>query len=208
MTSNLNRTDLTSVSGLVAVVTGGGTGLGLIIARTLEANGAKVFITGRRQDKLDEAVKLAQHGNIIPIQGSTTSHDDLQRAVDAVTKETGYIDLLVNNAGQTTFDSSPDARTKPTGASSVAEIRDYYFNYRPQELWRDTLETNIAAVFTTSMAFLELLDEGNKRREGGSPKSQVIVVGSTGGLTRFTDSFIYNASKVRIIDTIFESCVC
>ncbi len=59
MTSNLNRTDLTSVSGLVAVVTGGGTGLGLIIARTLEANGAKVFITGRRQDKLDEAVKLA-----------------------------------------------------------------------------------------------------------------------------------------------------
>ncbi len=125
-----------------------------------------------------------------------------------MTKETGYIDLLVNNAGQTTFDSSPDARTKPTGASSVAEIRDYYFNYRPQELWRDTLETNIAAVFTTSMAFLELLDEGNKRREGGSPKSQVIVVGSTGGLTRFTDSFIYNASKVRIIDTIFESCVC
>ena len=53
------RTDLTDVSGLVAVVTGGGIGLGLIIARALEANGAKVFITGRRQEKLDEATKLA-----------------------------------------------------------------------------------------------------------------------------------------------------
>ena len=54
-----NRTNLTDVSGLVAVVTGGGTGLGLLVARTLEANGAKVYITGRRQDKLQEARKLA-----------------------------------------------------------------------------------------------------------------------------------------------------
>lgn len=54
-----SRTNLTDVSGLVAVVTGGGTGLGLIVARALEANGAKVFITGRRQEKLDEAAKLA-----------------------------------------------------------------------------------------------------------------------------------------------------
>jgi NADP-dependent 3-hydroxy acid dehydrogenase YdfG len=57
--SDYSRSNLTDVSGLVAVVTGGGTGLGLTIARTLEANGAKVFITGRRQEKLDEAVKLA-----------------------------------------------------------------------------------------------------------------------------------------------------
>ena len=54
-----SRTNLTDVSGLVAVVTGGGTGLGLIVARALEANGAKVFITGRRKEKLDEAAKLA-----------------------------------------------------------------------------------------------------------------------------------------------------
>ncbi|KAK3699320.1 hypothetical protein LTR37_016472 [Vermiconidia calcicola] len=195
---NYNRTDLTDVSGLVAVVTGGGTGLGLIIARTLEANGAKVYITGRRLEKLQEASKLAVQGNIFPIQGSTSSHDDLQQAVDVITKETGYMDLLVNNAGMTTFDSSPNARPKPTPqTSSVSEIRDYYFNYRPQELWRDTLQTNIGAVFTTSMAFLELLDAGNKRRSKDLPKSQILVIGSTGGLTRFTDSFIYNASKVR-----------
>ena len=48
------------------------------------------------------------------------------------------------------------------------------------------------------MAFLELLVEGNKRRETGRPSSQIISIGSVGGLTRFTDSFIYNASKAAV----------
>lgn len=91
----------------------------------------------------------------------------------------------------TTFDSSANARPKPTFDSPISEIRDYYFNYRPQELWRECLETNTAAVFTTSMAFLELLDAGNRRRAEGMPTSQIVAVGSVGGLTRFTDSFIY-----------------
>lgn len=51
--------------------------------------------------KLEHLTDQAQeHGNLIPIQGSTTEHDDLQRVVDQITKETGYIDLLVNNAGK------------------------------------------------------------------------------------------------------------
>ena len=49
------------------------------------------------------------------------------------------------------------------------------------------------------MAFLELLVEGNKRREGsGKPSSQIVAIGSVGGLTRFTDSYIYNASKAAV----------
>jgi NAD(P)-dependent dehydrogenase (short-subunit alcohol dehydrogenase family) len=48
------------------------------------------------------------------------------------------------------------------------------------------------------MAFLELLVEGNKRRAKGKPSSQIISIGSVGGLTRFTDSFIYNASKAAV----------
>jgi len=118
--------------------------------------------------------------------------------VDQITQETGYIDVLINNAGMTTFDGSPDARPLPTAQSSVAEVRDYFFNYRPAEVWRETLETNVAAVFTTSMAFLELLDAGNKRRAKDAPTSQVISIGSVGGLTRFTNSFIYNASKAAV----------
>jgi NAD(P)-dependent dehydrogenase (short-subunit alcohol dehydrogenase family) len=148
-----------------------------------------------------ELIILKLHGNIIPIQGSMTSHDDVQEAVNYITNVTGYIDLLVNNAGMTTFDSSPNARPMPVpGDSSISEISDYFFNYRPPEVWRDTLETNVGAVFTTSMAFLPLLDAGNKRRAKDLPKSQIVAIGSTGGLTRFTQSFIYNASKVGIIE--------
>ncbi|KAI7157566.1 hypothetical protein KC331_g15397 [Hortaea werneckii] len=193
--NNFTPANLNDVSGLVAVVTGGGTGVGLMLAKALESNGAKVYITGRRIEKLQEAAKTADHGNLIPIQGSTTSHDDLQKVVDQITQETGYIDLLVNNAGMTTFDSSPNARPMPTAQSSVSEVRDYFFNYRPQQVWTDTLETNIGAIFTTSMAFLELLDAGNKRRAKGAPTSQIVTIGSVGGLNRFTTSFIYNASK-------------
>ncbi|KAI7328746.1 hypothetical protein KC315_g6513 [Hortaea werneckii] len=193
--NNFNPANLNDVSGLVAVVTGGGTGVGLMLAKALESNGAKVYITGRRIEKLQEAAKTADHGNLIPIQGSTTSHDDLQKVVDQIMQETGYIDLLVNNAGMTTFDSSPNARPMPTAQSSVSEVRDYFFNYRPQQVWTDTLETNVGAIFTTSMAFLELLDAGNKRRAKGAPTSQIVTIGSVGGLNRFTTSFIYNASK-------------
>ncbi|KAK4613641.1 Short-chain dehydrogenase/reductase VdtF [Fulvia fulva] len=200
-TSKYSAQNLNDVSGLVAVVTGGGgggTGLGLIIAKTLESNGAKVYITGRRQEKLDEAVKQAEHNNLIPIQGDTNSHADIQRAIDQITSEPGYIDILINNAGQTSFDSTPNARPKPTSDSPVSEIRDYYFNYRPHALWNQVLDTNVASVFTTSIAFLELLDAGNKRRASELPTSQILTIGSVGGLARSTDSFIYNASKAGV----------
>lgn len=123
---------------------------------------------------------------------------DVQKAVDFITKDTGHIDLLVCNAGQTTYDSSPNARPKPTSESSISEIRDYYFNYRDEQIWKTTLDTNVAAVFLMTMAFLELLDAGNKRRAKDKPTSQVIAIGSVGGLTRWSDSFIYNASKAAV----------
>lgn len=133
----------------------------------------------------------------MPIQASVTSHDDLQRAVDKVTAETGHIDLLINNAGVTNDDYSPDARPVPTRESSAAEVRDYYFNHQPASLWQNCLNTNVAAVFTTTMAFLELLVAGNTKRKGG-PTSQIITMGSVAGFTRYTDSFMYNASKAAV----------
>lgn len=55
--SSLAASNLFSVNGLVAVVTGGGTGIGLMIARALEHNGAKVYILGRREEILKTAAK-------------------------------------------------------------------------------------------------------------------------------------------------------
>ena len=59
MASSLNASNLYDVTGLVAVVTGGGTGIGLMMAKALEANGAKVYILGRRMDALEKAAKQA-----------------------------------------------------------------------------------------------------------------------------------------------------
>lgn len=143
---------------------------------------------------------MQAHGNLISIQGSTTSREDLQRAVDVITKDTGYIDLLINNAGRTTSLTGPGVRPPPTAESSIEELRDYFFNYRNPQDWTDTLDTNIAGVFATSMAFLVLLDAGNRRRAASPelPTSQIITVGSVGGLSRFTEGFIYNASKAGV----------
>jgi NAD(P)-dependent dehydrogenase (short-subunit alcohol dehydrogenase family) len=197
--SKYNSQNLHNITGLVAVVTGGGTGLGLMLAKTLEANGATVYITGRRLEKLQEAAAQASHGKLIPIQGSTTSKEDMTRVVEQIGRETGYIDVLINNAGMTTFDSSPDAKPMPTASSSIKEVKDYFFDYRPASVWNETLETNVSAVFTTSMAFLELLDAGNQRRKDKTaPTSQIVTIGSVGGLNRFTNSFIYNASKAAV----------
>lgn len=55
--SSLDTSKLFSVDGLVAVVTGGGTGIGLMIAQALEHNGAKVYILGRREEILKTAAK-------------------------------------------------------------------------------------------------------------------------------------------------------
>ncbi|KAJ4413679.1 hypothetical protein N0V82_008409 [Gnomoniopsis sp. IMI 355080] len=90
ITPSLAAVDLFTVNGLVAVVTGGATGIGLMITKALEQNGARVYIVGRRKEVLEKAAKEeAKHGNIIPIQGDATSKDDLERIVAQITKETG-----------------------------------------------------------------------------------------------------------------------
>ena len=67
----------------VAVVTGGNSGIGLGIAQELAEQGAKVFVTGRRQEELDAAVKAIGHG-AVGVQGDVTSFADLDRLYDVV----------------------------------------------------------------------------------------------------------------------------
>ena len=75
--SSLEASTLFNVQGLVAVVTGGGSGIGLMIAKALALNGAhRVYIVGRREATLQAAAKQTPHGNIIPIVGYVTSKSD------------------------------------------------------------------------------------------------------------------------------------
>jgi NAD(P)-dependent dehydrogenase (short-subunit alcohol dehydrogenase family) len=86
------------LDGKVAVITGGNSGMGLATAQRFAAEGAYVFITGRRQAELDSAVKLIGK-NVTGVQGDVSDLSDLDRLYATVKEKKGKIDVLFANAG-------------------------------------------------------------------------------------------------------------
>src|SRR6201995_5549843 len=86
------------LEGKVAVITGGSSGMALEGAKRFVEEGAYVFITGRKQQKLDEAVKLIGR-NRAGVPGDRASFDDLDRLFETVKREKGKIDVLYASAG-------------------------------------------------------------------------------------------------------------
>ncbi|KAG6377188.1 NAD(P)-binding protein [Boletus reticuloceps] len=179
MSSSTDPACLFNVEGQVAVVTGGGTGIGLMIAMSLEHNGATVYIVGRRLDVLQKAARENnKYGRMIPLEGDITSRDSLLSVAQTVKSRHGYIDLLVNNAGisrnllpphlpspldETDF---PREETIP----SIKAFQDVLWNTGGPVGFAETFETNVTAVYFTTVAFLELLHFGNLRRGALPPK--------------------------------------
>jgi NAD(P)-dependent dehydrogenase (short-subunit alcohol dehydrogenase family) len=91
---------MSTLEGKVAVISGATTGIGLAIAQRFVAEGAYVFIFGRRQGLLDEAARLIGR-NVTAIQADASNLDDLDRIAAAVRKEKGVVDIVVSNAGYT-----------------------------------------------------------------------------------------------------------
>ncbi|OLN81050.1 Gluconate 5-dehydrogenase 4 [Colletotrichum chlorophyti] len=193
------------VDGMVAVITGGGTGIGLTMAKALVSNGAqKVYILGRRREVLEAAAK--EHPSLVPHQCDVTSKADLQAIVDRVTKEVGYVNLVIANSGAL----GPAVRYNPS--HSVSELRKNLFTDFSMESMTELLHVNTTAAFFTMTAFLELLDAGNKNAlKGGFGKpvkegsdvvtiqSQVIFTSSIGSFSRhYASTPPYLASKVAL----------
>jgi len=86
------------LTGKVALVTGANSGIGLAIAKRFAAEGARVFMTGRRQEALDKAVAEVG-GDARGIQGDVSNLADLDRLYATIREEAGVIDILVANAG-------------------------------------------------------------------------------------------------------------
>ena len=86
------------LEGKVAVITGGSSGMALASARRFVEEGAYVFITGRRQQQLDEAVTLIGR-NVTGVRGDASNLDDLDRLFETVKREKGKIDILYASAG-------------------------------------------------------------------------------------------------------------
>jgi NAD(P)-dependent dehydrogenase (short-subunit alcohol dehydrogenase family) len=86
------------LSGKIALVTGGNSGIGLATAKRFVAEGAHVYITGRRQSSLDEAVKEIG-SNVTAVQGDVSNLADLDRLFEQIKREKGRLDVVFANAG-------------------------------------------------------------------------------------------------------------
>lgn len=126
------------LEGKVAVVTGGTTGIGLGIAQELAAEGAKVFITGRRQEELDAAVQ-AIGKSAVGVRGDVSQLADLDRLYDVVQQHTSQIDIVVANAGGGSF--------QPLGAIT-------------EEEFDKTFDINVKGTLFTVQKALPLLRDG------------------------------------------------
>ncbi|KAI1482597.1 hypothetical protein K445DRAFT_317907 [Daldinia sp. EC12] len=186
---------LFGVKDYVAVVTGGGTGIGLMAAQALSANGAKVYITGRRKEVLENAAKTHQpskgSGQIIPIGPcDVTSKEDLEKLVTDLSKREKYIDLLICNAGI----SGPKAEPKDSEAD---DLKARLWNNEDPSDWHDNFNTNVTAVYFTTVAFLPLLQAGIRPKGPLEPYSpSVITISSMSGIMRHAQGhFSYNTAK-------------
>ncbi len=92
------ETPMGKLDGKVALITGGNSGIGLATAKRFVKEGAFVFITGRKQSKLDEAVKQVG-SNVVGVQGDVASMADLDRLFETIKKQKGKLDIVFANAG-------------------------------------------------------------------------------------------------------------
>ncbi|KAJ9132367.1 Glucose/ribitol dehydrogenase [Pleurostoma richardsiae] len=185
---------LFSVTGLVAVVTGGGTGIGRWMARALALHGAeKVYILGRRLESLEECASSVDTGNIIPIQCNITTKDDLERAAAQVADQAGFINLLCCNAGV----PGPRSAVRPA-TSTIDEFVAAQWAVSAED-YAGTFLVNDTATWFTCIAFLRLLDAGNKKGSV-SQSSQIIATASVAAFNRATPgNFAYAQSKVAVV---------
>ena len=141
------------LEGKVAIITGANSGIGLASAKRFASEGARVFMTGRRQAELDEAVAEVGH-DARGVQGDVASLADLDRLYTVVREEAGRIDVLLANAGGGEF-------------MPLADVTE--------EHYERTFATNVKGTLFTVQKALPLL------RDGASVILTGSTTGSTGG---------------------------
>jgi len=192
-THKLTSSRLFNVGGWVCLVTGGGTGIGLMATQALVANGAKVYITSRRMDILKDSAKTHQPskesgGQIIPIGPcDVTKKEDLDRIYKEIEAKESQLDLLVLCSGVS------GSKAEPT-SSDAKEMKKTLWENEEFAAWDDTYRTDVSAVYFSTIAFLPLLQAASKTR--GHMTASVIVISSMSGLIRHAQGhFSYNAAK-------------
>jgi len=185
------------LSGRVALVSGGGTGIGLLCAQGLAACGAKVYITGRRLDVLEKASAAWDKqigGEILPLQMDVTVKESILKVKAYIEEKEGKLHVLVNNAGQY-GPSSPFLNDKDAPENKSAEsLGTALFNCQSFESWSSHSSINLASIFFMTTAFLGLLAQGSEDIQGYW--SSVINITSISGILKIAQTnFCYSSVK-------------
>jgi len=140
------------LAGETALITGGGTGLGLGMARCLVASGAKVVLVGRRKDELQKAVATIG-AKAFALQGDVTKLETAASTVDQAEELAGPVSILINNAG--VHLKKPAIETSDTEFASVIQTHVLGAFALTREAGRRMVERKAGCVlFTASMAAL------------------------------------------------------
>lgn len=187
---------LFSVKDRVALVTGAGTGIGLMATQALAVNGAKVYIVGRTEEKLERVAETYGKdisGQIIPIVADVTKKDEIAKLVKDMESREKCLCILINNAGI-------EQGSHQTESSSAEEMKKNLFENEDAtfEEWTSTYQTNVAAVYFMTTAFLPLLQKATDHQYGYS--GTVINISSISGQVKSMQHHpAYNASKAATI---------
>src|SRR3954462_7834453 len=164
------------MDGRTALITGGSSGIGLAIARSLGQDGYRLTVSARRPDKLAEAVKgLADDGiEAQAVPGNMADEDTHKQVVDAHRDRYGRLDVLINNAGVGIGSPIADAETKKLDMQ---------------------LDVNLRAVYLTLRECIPMLKEaGNEHR-----KALVVNTASIAGVRHQPWLAAYSATKAGVI---------
>ncbi len=167
--------ELFDLKGRVAIVTGGGRGIGRFMATGLAEAGADVVVASRKIENCESAAKEFKALGVrsLAVKCDMGSEDDISNLVDTTMKEFGRIDILVNNAGVT------------WGAPTL----DF-----PLDKWDKVFEVNVRGVWIISQKVANIM----KEQGGGKMINVSSVYGSRGSMEHLHPAVPYNSSKAAI----------
>ena len=167
--------DVFSLAGKTALVTGGSRGIGAAIARSFLESGARVIVCARKAEELGDTVtRLSSHGPIEAIVADLRDRRGIDALVISVGERVTKLDVLVNNAG----------------ATWGAPVEDF-----PEAGWDKVMSLNVKAVHYLTSACLPLLRQGATIED----PARVINIGSIDGIIApVTENYAYSASKAAV----------
>ena len=157
-----------SLSGQVALVTGGGTGIGKAIAKAIYKEGAKIIIVGRKEEILKEA--QAELGSDVEMMTcDVTQEDQVKKVYENIMSNHGKIDILINNAGM------------------AAKAKSYEMSY---DLWKKVVDVNLNGAFLCAREAMKIMVNQKSGR--------IINIGSISGQMSRPENAPYTATKFAI----------